>query len=203
VNLKPTASPRVSAAGIPGAEYGQAAYNIAYPTRPALPDGALNVAYPALQFLVKGGFSPYLFTIEEGQLPQGMTFSKSGILSGVPIETGNFHFTIRIVDGLLFYPSALRTSYTLHIAAEAPVISTNMIPPVVNVGSAASQPEDSGSPSSPTTPPAQAPAPAPAQAPTQVTVSSAQPEPVQNVQAPQPKEPKPPKKPPKGKGKGG
>ncbi len=68
-------------------------------TTNSLPDAILNSNYS--QFIqVSGGSSPYQFSLSSGSLPQGMTLnSQTGLLSGAPTQSGNFTFTVRVLDG--------------------------------------------------------------------------------------------------------
>lgn len=49
-------------------------------------------------FTVAGGVPPYTFTAVSGALPDGLTLSASGTLSGTPTEDDTFTFTIRVRD---------------------------------------------------------------------------------------------------------
>lgn len=48
--------------------------------------------------LATGGNAPYLFTLAAGPLPNGLTLSGSGILSGTPTVGGSFPIVIRVTD---------------------------------------------------------------------------------------------------------
>jgi hypothetical protein len=48
------------------------------------------------QLLAYGGDGSYVWTIASGALPAGMTLSSSGILSGIPTETGSFSFDVKV-----------------------------------------------------------------------------------------------------------
>jgi len=60
-----------------------------------------------------GGNSPYVFTIENGSLPNGITLSADGILSGTPTVQGSFNFTILATDN---YGCTGKRLYNLSIA---------------------------------------------------------------------------------------
>jgi large repetitive protein len=45
-----------------------------------------------------GGHMPFIFTVENGNLPPGLTLSPDGNLSGVPTAEGSFTFTILATD---------------------------------------------------------------------------------------------------------
>lgn len=63
----------------------------------AAPAGQLGERY-ALQFSAKGGTAPYDLKLIKGSLPEGLSFSASGLISGIPKKTGNFPITVRAVD---------------------------------------------------------------------------------------------------------
>ena len=50
-----------------------------------LPDAISNEAYPTTQVQATGGNGPYTFTLANGtHLPEGMTMSGSGVITGTP-----------------------------------------------------------------------------------------------------------------------
>jgi hypothetical protein len=67
-------------------------------TTASLPGGNLTVAYN--QTLTgSGGTLPYTWA-ETGALPNGLTLSSAGVLSGTPTETGTFPVTVTLTDSL-------------------------------------------------------------------------------------------------------
>ncbi|RDS81684.1 autotransporter domain-containing protein [Dyella monticola] len=91
----------------------------------SLPSGIQNNAYSAQTLLASGGSSPYTFAVASGALPNGMTLSSAGQLSGTPTVTGNFNFTAQATDAHGFTGTQ---NYTLVINAltvpGAPTIGT-------------------------------------------------------------------------------
>ena len=63
----------------------------------ALPQGKVGVAY-ARQITASGGAAPYTFSVTAGSLPQGLTLTADGILSGTPGAEGTFNFVISAAD---------------------------------------------------------------------------------------------------------
>jgi len=60
--------------------------------------GQLSLGY-FYQLSIQGGLYPYEFSIIQGSLPPGISLDLSeGILSGAPLETGNFDFTLQVED---------------------------------------------------------------------------------------------------------
>jgi hypothetical protein len=69
-----------------------------YFTSPSVfPDGVLGADYTQLVVTILGT-SPISFSLSEGVLPPGMTFSSAGLISGVPSASGTFNFTVRATD---------------------------------------------------------------------------------------------------------
>ncbi|MFN7985947.1 MAG: Ig-like domain-containing protein [Thermoanaerobaculia bacterium] len=64
----------------------------------SLPDGVAFAAYTAQQLSVPGATAPTTFAVTSGALPDGLTLSTSGELSGKPVETGVFTFTVTATD---------------------------------------------------------------------------------------------------------
>jgi hypothetical protein len=66
-------------------------------TSNALTPAALNSSYSE-NLNVAGGVPPYTWSVASGSLPQGMTLSPTGTLSGTPQASGTFNFTARVDD---------------------------------------------------------------------------------------------------------
>lgn len=62
----------------------------------SFPDGALGVPY-AQAIVVTGGTPPYKFRLDEGALPEGLSFDASGI-SGTPYVPGERQFVLQVWD---------------------------------------------------------------------------------------------------------
>lgn len=45
-----------------------------------------------------GGTAPYTFVLLSGSLPDGLSISSGGVVSGTPTETGTFNFTVKATD---------------------------------------------------------------------------------------------------------
>jgi hypothetical protein len=64
------------------------------------PDGFLNLHY-SHAWVAVGGMLPYAFQIQSGALPNGLILNTStGVISGTPLVTGLFNFTIRVTDAI-------------------------------------------------------------------------------------------------------
>ncbi|MFH1423188.1 MAG: SBBP repeat-containing protein, partial [Planctomycetota bacterium] len=62
-----------------------------------LPEGASGLPYNTI-FTAINGTTPYLWSVEDGTLPEGVELSENGVLSGTPVTVGSFLFTVRISD---------------------------------------------------------------------------------------------------------
>lgn len=62
------------------------------------PDEFIGVPY-SYAYSATGGFGIYAFTYT-GTLPDGLTLSPGGVLSGTPTTGGNFSFTVTVTDSL-------------------------------------------------------------------------------------------------------
>lgn len=82
-----------------------------------LPPGQVQVPY-SQPVTASGGTAPYAYTISSGSLPAGLTLNPAtGVISGTPLASGLFNFTIRATDtnGCIG-----ARPYTLTILAAAP-----------------------------------------------------------------------------------
>jgi len=64
------------------------------------PNGTVGQSYsPSLQFSASGGNGgPYTYIISQGNLPNGLNDSPTGLISGTPTESGTFTFTESATD---------------------------------------------------------------------------------------------------------
>jgi hypothetical protein len=51
------------------------------------------------QILATGGLPPFTFSVFSGSLPDGLSISSHGTISGTPTVSGNFAFSIRMISG--------------------------------------------------------------------------------------------------------
>src|SRR5262249_37628175 len=105
---------------------------------PTLPDGNLNVPYSQTLTGV-GGTAPYTYVKTNGSFPVGITLdSNTGVLSGTPVSSGLFNFTIRAVDSV-----GCITSHAYSLQINNVVCGTITLTPSTlpdgNVGAAYSQ----------------------------------------------------------------
>jgi hypothetical protein len=62
--------------------------------------------------IANGGTEPYLYTLSSGALPNGLSLSSSGIISGTPADSGSFNFT---VTAAYSYGCTGSHSYTINV----------------------------------------------------------------------------------------
>lgn len=64
-----------------------------------LPTGRFGTPY-SQSFAGFGGTSPYTWSVISGSLPVGLSLASDGAFSGIPSSSGDFTFTIQVVDSL-------------------------------------------------------------------------------------------------------
>jgi len=72
---------------------------IAITSPPTLPAATVNATYQAFP-AATGGVPPLTWSLVSGALPNGLSLSSSGVISGVPRSTGTSTFTMRATDSL-------------------------------------------------------------------------------------------------------
>ena len=64
------------------------------------PDGSMGSSYQ-YQFSASGGLGGYTWQVTAGELPEGITLgATTGMLTGVPAETGSFSATVEVASGI-------------------------------------------------------------------------------------------------------
>ena len=68
-------------------------------TSAEIPNDRMNVTISPIILSAGGGSSPYMWQLVYGYLPEGITLNTTtGVLSGTPMDKGNFTFTIQVTD---------------------------------------------------------------------------------------------------------
>lgn len=62
-----------------------------------LPNGSLTSAYDQ-NLTAAGGTAPFSFAVTVGNLPDGLTLSSAGSITGTPTASGTFDFTVSVTD---------------------------------------------------------------------------------------------------------
>lgn len=93
-------------------------------TPASLTNGAVAASY-SQTISASGGIGAYYYTRTAGTIPNGLTLSSAGALSGTPTEGGNFNFTISATDESNFSASQ---SYSINIAAPTIVLPATNLP---------------------------------------------------------------------------
>ncbi|MCA9731315.1 PQQ-dependent sugar dehydrogenase, partial [candidate division KSB1 bacterium] len=84
-----------------------------------LPDGEVNLAY-STKVNGTGGNPPWHFALSRGVLPQGLALdTETGIIAGVPVESGSFEFKIELLDSF-DEPDSVCQEFTLVINPVSP-----------------------------------------------------------------------------------
>ncbi|WP_172674222.1 immunoglobulin-like domain-containing protein, partial [Syntrophomonas palmitatica] len=65
-------------------------------TTASLPDGTVNTAYS--QTLAATGDTPITWSKESGDLPEGLSLSDGGVISGTPTTAGTYTFTVKAAN---------------------------------------------------------------------------------------------------------
>ena len=98
-----------------------ASVNMTVPVNPSITTaaGALAAGMVGTPYSVTlgagGGITPYIWSVSSGRLPTGLMLTRgSGILSGSPMASGNYSFTITATDSGI--PTALTASASFTIA---------------------------------------------------------------------------------------
>jgi hypothetical protein len=108
-------------------------------TPSSLPNGAVQASYSAT-LGGTGGTAPYSnFTIISGGLPNGLSMTPAGVISGTPIDAGTFSFTVQTQDSTTGTgPYTGTTPYSLTINPPTIAIGPSALPQAA-VASAYSQ----------------------------------------------------------------
>jgi hypothetical protein len=65
---------------------------------PSFHTGEVGVDYTAVDLAATGGLPPYTWTTSAGALPDGLTLTSAGHVSGTPTRAGGFSFTAQVSD---------------------------------------------------------------------------------------------------------
>jgi hypothetical protein len=77
----------------------------------SVPNGAVGQMYPAVQFTATGSLISPSYTWSATGLPNGLTLSPAGVLSGTPTFAGTYDFTLTLTDA----SQTVQWAYTIMI----------------------------------------------------------------------------------------
>lgn len=89
----------------------------------SVPGGSIGSPY-SQTLSTSGGIASYSYSLIGGALPTGVTLSSGGVLSGTPIVSGTFNFTVRSTDA---HGQVVDGAYSLVIGAA----TINLAPPTL------------------------------------------------------------------------
>ena len=97
-------------------------------TRESLPDGIINQSYNKQLYMV--GYSPFYFSITDGELPPGLVLNSKGYITGTPTKSGSYTFTVMGTYGNSGWGLYDEKKFTLTIrnSAQKPSITTANLP---------------------------------------------------------------------------
>lgn len=90
----------------------------------SLPAGTIGHFY-SKTFTVHGGNEPITYSIETGTLPDGLTLSPDGVLSGIPTVEGFFTFTVLATDN---FGCTGKRQYSIDVKCPNITISPSSLP---------------------------------------------------------------------------
>ncbi len=77
------------------------------------------------QLQASGGRPPYAWLLASGALPQGLILNSNGVISGTPVQVGEFNFTVRVRDSGLGVGMAEDQSRLVIVVLDAPGFDIN------------------------------------------------------------------------------
>jgi len=97
-----------------------------------LPDGVIGKEYS--QTLAANGTTPITWTIENGNLPNGLSLDANGTVSGIPTTVGTFNFTVKAANNYGFATKTLPITITEEIGIDEPkgIASVQVFPNPTN-----------------------------------------------------------------------
>ncbi|MCX6899401.1 MAG: M6 family metalloprotease domain-containing protein, partial [Verrucomicrobia bacterium] len=101
-------------------------YEISLPvitTTSPLPDGTVGEAYSQI-LAAANGTPPYNWSTISGALPDGLTLSSAGVLSGMPTTANNFNFRVQVTDSASL---SATQDFTLTVGNGPPLILTRVV----------------------------------------------------------------------------
>jgi hypothetical protein len=99
-------------------------------TNATLPAGAAGTFY-SQTLKATGGSPPYAWTLASGALPQGLSFSSSGAITGTPTSAGTLSFTVQVADSA---STTVSQAFSITIGSSLTFSSALRIPHILDGG---------------------------------------------------------------------
>jgi len=81
-----------------------------------VPNGTVNMPYTPITLQATSGVLPYTWSLINGTtLPLGLTLANTGVISGTPIESGMFSFTVQVKDSSTPTPQTATANLSITI----------------------------------------------------------------------------------------
>jgi Bacterial Ig domain/Putative Ig domain/Immunoglobulin domain/Right handed beta helix region len=88
-------------------------------TSAQLPGATLSVAYKTA-LVATGGTTPYTWSLASPTLPNGLSLSSAGVISGTPTSAGSFPFAVQVADAASHTASS---NLSINVASPAPSLA--------------------------------------------------------------------------------
>ena len=100
----------------------------------------------AVAFSASGGTSPYAWTLGGTAAPNGMIFSRAGVLSGIPQTPGNYTISVTVSDASTPNPVSAPQSYALTVLAPLTITTASLPATTVTLAYSANLTAANGTP---------------------------------------------------------
>lgn len=88
------------------------------------PESIVGVPY-TVQLATSQGAAPYTFVIDSGTLPEGLTITSEGMISGTPISAGLYYFTVLVTDNA---GNTIQSIYNITVTCPAITLAPTSLP---------------------------------------------------------------------------
>jgi uncharacterized protein (TIGR03437 family) len=96
---------------------------IYFVSKPDLPEGTVGKLYSTELKVESTSLPPYTWTLTSGQIPDGLSISSKGVLSGTPRSGGAFSFTVQASDAKR---RTVTQSFNLFIISGMEIVTTTL-----------------------------------------------------------------------------
>jgi len=95
-------------------------------TTSSLPGGTTGSDY-SQTLVAAGGVTPYAWSLASGSLPEGLSLTSGGVMSGTPTGYGTANFTVQVTDSQST-PATATKALSILVSPPAPIITTSSLP---------------------------------------------------------------------------